>query len=425
MSAKLLDDCFLHDKDRLLHKEAIDILESRIQPIVATESVALESATGRVLASPLTAPRPVPGTDNSAMDGYAFAHADYLALGGELPLSGRIAAGHPQSDPIQPGTAVRIFTGAVMPDGADTVAMQEDVTETQDSGSAIAHIPEGLKAGANRRRAGEDLQTGDLILEANIRLRPQEIAAAASTGTAHLDCFKPLKVALFSTGDEILRPGAPFSPGKVYDSNHFMLRALIESTSAIVTDLGILEDKADAVSDALQNATDQHDAIITSGGASRGEEDHVVKSIEALGNLHMWQLAIKPGRPMSFGQISNCMFLGLPGNPVAAMVCFLLYVRPVLLRLGGTNWPRDVHYRLPASFSMTKKLGRREFLRGWTDTDTHGNPIVHKFKRDGSGLISSLRQADGLISIDEDTEQIKTGDLVRFIPFAELGVLPR
>ncbi|MBZ0215084.1 MAG: molybdopterin molybdotransferase MoeA [Fimbriimonadaceae bacterium] len=425
MPAKLLDDCFLHDKDRLRHGEALNLLEVRVRPVVPHEKVALEAAAGRILANPVIAPRPVPGTDNSAMDGYAFAHADYVTSAGRLPLSGRITAGHAQSGPIRPGTAVRIFTGAVMPQGADTVAMQEDVTEVAGADGPVAQIPKGLKFGANRRLAGEDVRVGDVILEANTRLRPQDIAAAASTGSAHLDCFAPLQVALFSTGDEILRPGQPFSPGNVYDSNHFMLRALIESTGATVTDLGILEDNAATVRAALQKAAATHDAIVTSGGASRGEEDHVVKSIEALGNLHMWQLAIKPGRPMSFGQISDCVFLGLPGNPVAAMVCFLLYVRCVLLRLGGANWPRTLHYELPAAFSMKKKTGRREFLRGRVEITPQGRPVVHKFERDGSGLISSLRAADGLISINEDTSSVGKGDLVSFIPFSELGIVAR
>ena len=425
MPPKLLDDCFLHDKDRLRHDEAMDILQSRVAPVVASEPVALNAAAGRILAAPVTAPRPIPGTDNSAMDGYGFAHADYIATKGQLPLSGRVAAGHPALQPIKPGTAVRIFTGAVMPTGADTVAMQEDVTEETRNGVKFAVIPEGLRFGANRRLAGEDLQTGDILLEANTRLRPQDIAAIASTGIPDIDCYAPLKVALFSTGDEILRPGDPFSPGHVYDSNHFMLRTLIEATGAMVTDLGILEDKADVVREALESAAETHDAIVTSGGASRGEEDYVVKTIEELGNLHMWQLAIKPGRPMSFGQIKQCLFLGLPGNPVAAMVCFLLYVRPVLLRLGGANWSRPVEYELPATFDISKKTGRREFLRGWVETNEYGKPVVAKFDRDGSGLISSLRMSDGLISIDEETSSVSKGDLIRFIPFAEMGVIAR
>lgn len=425
MPTKLLNDCFLHNKDRLRHDEALDILRNRVQPVAAIEKIELDQAAGRILAEPIRTPRAVPGTDNSAMDGYAFAHADYVASGGRLPLSGRIVAGHPADEPLRPGTAVRIFTGAVMPDGTDTVAMQEDVSETTGGGTKLAVIPAGLKPGANRRKAGEDLQPGDLILEAHTRLRPQEIAAIASTGASTVACYAPLRVALFSTGDEILRPGEPFEPGRVYDSNHFMLRTLIESTGGEVSDLGILEDRAETVRAALADAARTHDAIITSGGASRGEEDHVVNSVETLGHLHMWQLAIKPGRPMSFGQIGNCLFLGLPGNPVAAMVCFLLYVRPVLLRLGGASWPHTLRYQVPASFVMSKKTGRREFLRGWLETDDKGRSVVVKFPRDGSGLISSLRMADGLISLGEDIETVSKGDLVDFIPFSELGILSR
>ena len=421
---KLLDDCFLHDSDRLRHGDALALLKDRVQPVAGLERVGLADATGRILGERITAPRPVPATDNSAVDGYAFAHNDYLLLGGRLPISVRIVAGHPAKAPLAQGTAARIFTGAVMPDGADTIVMQED-TGLVSGSPDIVTIPEGLKAGANCRKAGEDLAKGDIILDAGTRLRPQDIGAIASTGLDIISCFEPLKLALISTGDEILRPGEAFSPGKVYDTNHFILRGLLSGIGATITDLGILEDKAEIVSDALKSAAENHDAMLTTGGASRGEEDHVVNSVDALGKLHMWQLAIKPGRPMSFGQIDNCLFLGLPGNPVAAMVCFLLYVRPVLLRLGGATWQLPNRYQVPATFDMTKKPGRREFIRAFIERGPDGSSIVQRFPRDGSGLISSLRLADGLLEIDEDIEQINPGDPVWFIPFPELGVMPR
>lgn len=429
MPPKLLDDCFLHDGDRMRHADALALLKERVQPVVCTEKIMLDKANGRILAETIKAPRPIPSTDNSAVDGYAFAHADYLALDGRLPISVRIAAGHPAGEKLAPGTSARIFTGAVMPLGADSIAMQEDVDVVSGNpGSGdpdIATIPPGLKANANCRKAGEDVREGDLILEAGTRLRPQDIAAIASTGIGEISCFAPLKLALISTGDEILRPGSPHTRGKVYDANHFMLRGLLESIGANITDLGILEDKMDIVSAALSDTATSHDAILTTGGASRGDEDYVVKSVDALGSLHMWQLAIKPGRPMGFGQIGKCLFLGLPGNPVAAMICFLLYVRPVLFRLGGAKWPEPTGYQVPATFEMTKKPGRREFLRGYIERDEDGKTSVRRFPRDGSGLITSLRVADGLIELGEDLEQITPGDLVRFLPFPELGVAPR
>jgi molybdopterin molybdotransferase len=365
----------------------------------------------------------VPAFDNSAVDGYAFAHADYERAGGRLPISARVAAGHASDAPLEPGTTARIFTGAVMPQGADTVAMQEDVQEEPSGSGTLAVIPMGLRQGANRRRAGEDLAEGALLLESGISLRPQELAAIASTGVSEIACHKRLKIAIVSTGDEILRPGAPFSPGCVYDANFYMLCGLLESVGAEITDLGVLEDRADTVRGALEEAARTHDAIITSGGASRGEEDHVVNAVDALGKLHMWQLAIKPGRPVSFGQIDKCLFFGLPGNPVAVMVCFLLYVRPVLVQRGGAPWPAPKRFPLPADFDMDKKPERREFLRGMVRLDDKGRPWAGKYPRDGSGLISSLRAADGLIEIPEEVTTIRTGDLVDFVPFSELGIV--
>ena len=421
MPPKLLDDCFLHDKDRLRHDEALALLKERIKPLAATERVALAEAAGRVLATEIRALRPVPAFDNAAVDGYTFAHVDYLVAGGRLKIAGRIAAGHPGSGALAAGTAARIFTGAVMPRGADTVAMQEDVTVEEEGDDKIAVIPEGLKQGANRRKAGEDLAAGALLIAAGQRLRPQDVAAIASTGKADIACHRRLRVAILSTGDEIVRPGAPLETGQVYDSNVYLLRALLEATGAEISDLGVLADRREAVHEALAEAARGHDAIITSGGASRGEEDHVVKAVEAMGNLHMWQIAIKPGRPMAFGQVGDCLFLGLPGNPVAVMVCFLLYVRPVLLRLAGAGWPEPRRYFVPAGFSMKKKPDRREFLRGIIVADEAGRQRLEKYPRDGSGLISSLRAADGLIEIGEEITAVHPGDPVAFIPFDAFG----
>lgn len=418
MSRRLLDDCFLTDKERLRHDEALAILRERVSRVVGTETVPLAEASGRILAETVRAPRPVPATDNAAVDGYAFAHAGYEASGGRMTLAMRLAAGHPSEVPLPLGAAARIFTGAVMPAGADTVAMQEDARLDGDT----VEIPAGLKPGANRRRAGEDLAEGAQMLVPGERLRPQDVAALASIGRDGIICFETLSVALISTGDEIVRPGAPLGPGQVYDSNHYLLRALLGTIRARITDMGVLPDKAEAVEAALRKAAAEHHAVITTGGASRGEEDHLVATLDEIGKRHMWQIAVKPGRPMTFGQIGDCPVIGLPGNPVAVMVCFLLYARPALLALGGATWREPRRYRVSADFAMPrKKQDRREFLRGLLTEDAWP-PRVAKYPRDGSGLITSLREADGLIELPEEASAVEEGDEVGFIPFSEFGI---
>ncbi len=418
----ILDDCFLHDKERLRHDEALAILKAAVAPVVGTQRVQLEEACGRVLAEPVTSAQPVPSANNSAVDGYAFAFADYQATGGIFPVVERIAAGYPATGPLPVGAAARIFTGAVMPGRAETVAMQEDCERRDRDGEKIVIIPPGLKQGANCRLAGEDLGAGDIVCAAGQRLRPQELAAIASTGKAEITVFKPIRVALFSSGDEIVRPGAPLSEGQIYDANHFLLRALLETVGAEISDLGILSDDARDVAEAIGAAARNHHAVLTTGGVSRGEEDHLVTTLDALGKRHLWQLAIKPGRPMTFGQIGKTIVLALPGNPVAAFVCFLLYVRPVFCVLAGAGWIEPPRFAVPAAFEIEhKKPDRREFLRG-TLIRENGRLEVRKFAYEGSGLITSLRAADGLIELDEATTAVRRGDPVAFIPFSALGL---
>jgi molybdopterin molybdotransferase len=417
---KLLDDCFLHDKDRLRHEEALSILTERLRPVVGTEGVPLAEASGRILAETVTAPRNIPAHTNAAVDGYAFAHGGYdREEGTRFRLGGRAAAGHALASAIGPGEAARIFTGAVMPEGTDTVAMQEDVQ--LEDGSVF--IPGGLKAGANRRLAGEDVRAGATLIEAGARLTPQDIAALAATGAGEVTCYRPLRVAVISTGDELLAPGAPFSEGRVYDANAPMLMALSGLTGHPAHFLGVLPDKAALVRDKLAEAAENFDLVISSGGASRGEEDHIVKAIDALGSLRMWQLAIKPGRPMSFGQIGDNVFLGLPGNPVAVFVCFLLYANPVMTLLGGGKWRAPLRYPVPAGFALTRrKTGRREFLRGMLAGGGGVQLSVKPYPQDGSGLISSLRASQGLIEIAEEVAAIDEGQPVSFIPYSEFGI---
>ncbi|WP_350333694.1 molybdopterin molybdotransferase MoeA [Coralliovum pocilloporae] len=417
---KLLDDCFLHDKDRLKHAEALDILKRQVKRIAEPETVTLEACAGRILAETITSPRNVPLTDNSAVDGYAFAHEDYISTEGQLPVSRRIAAGDLDGSPLAPGTAARIFTGAVMPEGADTVAMQEDCTDDGD----MVSVPQGLKNGANRRKAGEDLQEGDTLLSPGDRLRPQDVAALASVGRHQVSAYRKLRIAILSTGDELVLPGKPIQPGQVYDANRYLLNSLAATLPVEITDYGILPDQAPVISSTLEKAASNHDIILTSGGASRGEEDHIIDTMDRLGKRYLWQLAIKPGRPMSFGEIGDCAMIGLPGNPVAAMICFLLYARPAILALAGATW-RDVPaFPVPAAFSIGKKKpDRTEFLRGILAIDETGKLVARKYQRDGSGLISSLREADGLIMIPEHVTALADGEPVAFLPFSELGVL--
>lgn len=421
---RLLDDCFLHDKDRLRHDEALELLQQRVSPITGEESVELNHAHGRILARDVVASRNIPDFDNAAVDGYAIIFADIDPESeNRLPVSMRIPAGSVPETALKTGTTARIFTGAQVPAAADTIIMQEDV---RIDATGDINFPAGIKPGINVRKAGEDLAAGKVVVAAGERLRAAELTALASTGCNQITCFKPLSVGLLSTGDEIIRPGTPFSSGNVYDANYFLLNSMISATGANVSDLGIAPDRAADVENLLRAAAQKYDVVITSGGASRGEEDHVVETINRIGTLHAWQLAIKPGRPMGFGQIDAKVILGLPGNPVAVMVCFLLYVRPLLLRLGGGNWTTPQRFHVPAGFTIArKKTDRREFMRGWIEEDKDGVPTAHKYSKDGSGLISSLRAADGLIEVDESVSQVSLGDRVAFIPLTEFGILPR
>lgn len=427
-SRKLLNDCFLHDKDRLRHDDVLALIQKRIGTIVGSETLALAEANGRILAEPVIAPRNVPLSDNAAVDGYAFRHADFEDVGGWFEVADRIAAGHARTTAMPKQTAARIFTGAAMPAGVDTIAMQEDCEPHIQHDRPYVAIPPGLKPGANCRKSGEDVLEGTTVLVPGERLRPQDIAAIASLGVSQVVVFEKLKVALISTGDELLRPevGTVPQPGQVFDSNSFMLKGLLETVPVDVTDFGVLADDAELIRDTLSEAAADFDIILTSGGASRGDEDHVIAALDELGQRHLWQLAIKPGRPMTMGQIGDCVFVGLPGNPVAAFVCFLLYVRQIILRLQGTAWQLPVRYPVAANFGIDKKKpDRREFLRGILGQSDTGTLNATKFDRDGSGLITGLREADGLIEIDEAATSLQPGEMVNFIPFSEFGLTPR
>ena len=423
MSKKLENDCFANSEVLLTHGEALDKLLGGVAALDDMQTVALDDAVGRVLARPVSAPRNIPAHTNSAMDGYGISFSDYDEQAGtSLPVTGQMAAGSELVGTCQPHGVIRIFTGAVLPEPCDSVIMQEDVVLVEIDGVSHVKLPAGLKKGSNVRRAGEDVKEGAIVLAAPRRLTPQDLAAIASTGATEIECYRPLKVAIFSTGDEVIRPGTKFEHGKVYDANAAMLRGLVAKTGAQCDDLGVLPDDFDAIRASLSEAAKTHDVLLTSGGVSVGDLDHVLNVLKDLGSVHLWKIAIKPGRPMSFGQIDNCLMLGLPGNPVAAFLCFLLYAQPVLATLSGQAWQAPVRYLLPAGFSMTKKPGRREFLRGMLQKASDGSQTVSKYARDGSGLISSLTEADGFIELGEDVTNVKPGDLVSFVPFSSFGL---
>ena len=417
--AQLSDDCFTFGGDLMSTAAALAGLRERLVRVTGTEAVPLHDALGRVLAEDIVAELSVPPHDNSAVDGYAVRYDDLdPAAETRLPVTGRAAAGHPLGGPNPPGEAVRIFTGAVMPAGADTVMMQEDCREEEDGGIVV--IAPGIKRGANRREAGEDIRTGDKVLPAGQILRAQDLGIAASLGRVELPVSARLRVALFSTGDEIAEPGTPAQEGSVYDSNRVTLSALLHTLGCAVEDLGILPDDRGRIQDTLQQAAMRNDLVMTSGGMSVGEEDHLRAAVDAVGTVHFWRLAIKPGRPVAMGQIGATPFLGLPGNPVAVMVTFLRIARPTILLLCGATDIEPRLYRVRADFSHRKKKSRREWVRVRLSLDEDGRQTASKFPRDGAGILSSLVAADGLVELSEDVTQLEPGTMVDFLPFSEV-----
>jgi len=415
--AKAGDDCFAAGTGLIPLDDALARFTERIGPVVGVERVPLAAALDRTLAETVVADRDVPPHDNAAVDGFAVAFAD-LAAGREsrLPVTARVAAGHPLDRAARRGEAVRIFTGAPLPDGLDTVVMQEDCRA---DGDAVVIGP-GARRGANRRLRAEDVRAGDAILEEGIRLRPQDIGLAASVGRADLAVRQPLRVAVFSTGDEIRDPGAGAAPGCVFDANRYAIGGLLRGLGCAVTDLGILPDRLEAIRDALGGGARDHHLLITSGGVSLGDEDHVKAAVDALGRLHFWRLAIKPGRPIALGRVGEAIFVGLPGNPVAAMVTCLRVARPIILRLAGRRDTAPRFYRVRAGFSFSKKPGRREWLRAHLMTDAAGETRAIKYAADGSGILTSMVVADGLIELPDALESVEEGDGVDFLPFAEV-----
>ncbi|MGK5066262.1 molybdopterin molybdotransferase MoeA [Janthinobacterium sp. AD80] len=398
-------------KPMLSVAEAQAFMLGAARPVTDIELVDTMRANGRVLAAAQTSTLNVPERDNTQMDGYAVRAQDCASGAASLPVSQRIAAGH-VGQPLQPGTAARIFTGALIPDGADCVVMQEQCS-VMDGVVTVNHVP---KAGEWVRRQGEDIRAGGVILGAGRRLRSQEMGLAASVGLAQVPVLRKLRVAVFFTGDELAMPGEPLAPGAVYNSNRFTLRGLLENLGCEITDLGIVPDSLEATKAVLRQAAEGNDLIITSGGVSVGEEDHIKPAVEAEGRLNMWQIAVKPGKPLAFGEVKDAFFVGLPGNPVSSFVTFLLFVRPFILRLQGVAGPLAPRsYKLPAAFERLKADKRNEFLRAKINDDGE----LELFANQSSGVLTSTVWGDGLIDCPPGLS-IARGDMLRFIPFNEL-----
>ena len=395
--------------------DALARLLAQALPLPGVDTMRTFDADGRVLAHDLVSAVQVPPLDNSAMDGYALRCADVPQPGTVLPVSQRIPAGR-VGTPLQPGTAARIFTGAPVPEGADAVVMQEECSAEGDGHVRVQATP---RAGQNIRLAGENITRGSVVLQAGARLTPAALGLAASIGVAELPVARRPRVALFSTGDELAMPGevAPeqLPPGAIYNSNRFFLHALLQRMGCEVTDMGIVPDRLGATQDALRAASQDHDVILTSGGVSVGEEDHIKPAVQALGQLDLWQIAIKPGKPFAYGRVGPAHFVGLPGNPVASFITFAILVRPFLLRLQGVRdvAPRGIAAR--ADFDWPKADKRREFLR----VRYNAAGALDLFTNQGSGVLTSTVWGDGVVD-NPPGQTIARGDTVRFHSFAEM-----
>jgi molybdopterin molybdotransferase len=420
--AQLTDDCFAFSGPLLPIDEVERILRERVMPVPETETVRLAAAYGRVMASDITAPIDLPPFDNSAVDGYAVRAADLdRAAETKLAISERVTAGRAAARALAPGAAIRIFTGAPMPDGADTVFMQEDVRL---EGKTVL-VPPGLDAGANRRLAGEDVRAGALLLPAGRRLSARHVALAAAVGLTQLTVRRRIRVAVLSTGDEIVEPGTTRPSAALFDANRYLLAGLIAGLGAQATDLGIVPDDPQRLQQAIAAAAQDHDLVLTSGGVSTGEADHVRSAVEAIGRLVFWRVAVKPGRPVAMGVIPGALgtgaaFVGLPGNPVAAFVTFARVVRPLMGRLAGAELAPLIALPVRSTFAHRKKKGRREYVRVALRRAPDGVIEAVKHPQEGAGVITSLTETDGLVELLEATAEIAPGESVGFLSYAAL-----
>lgn len=389
--------------------EAITLILDPVSAVAQSEVVELENALGRILAEDVCATINVPGYDNSAMDGYALRCADCAEAGATLLVTQRIPAGQ-MGSALQPGTAARIFTGAPIPANADAVVMQE---HCESDGDRVT-INKPVKAGQNIRRAGEDIAQGSVVLSAGHQLRPQELGLLASVGLAQVTVTRKLKVATFFTGDEIVEPGHKLAAGQIYNSNKYTIKGLLKSLDCEVLDLGIVPDTLDATLEVLQQAAASADLIVTSGGVSVGEEDYVRLALEQLGELKMWRIAMKPGKPLAYGKVGKAIFTGLPGNPVSTFVTFLLFVKPLILKMQGADKYLPVKMPVMADFAWPS-VNRQEYLRVRLIESEQGL-LATLYPHQGSGVLSSACWADGLVEVPVATV-INKGDKVKYLCF--------
>ena len=387
---------------------------------VKSQTLPLEQCMNRRLAEALTTPYDSPRFDNAAVDGYAFNCNDLIQQpDATLPLMATEAnAGGSEKLSLKQGYCMRVLTGAQMPKGANTVVMQEDVHLTNDS----VTFPSHYKAHSNWRPQGEDVKVGEVIINEGQLIRPQDIGLAAAVGQAQLRVYNKVRVALFSTGNEVYELGQKLPEDGIYDVNRYLLKALLTSLNCEVTDLGILADDFSTIRTALDSASQDHQLIITSGGASTGSHDHIANVLKDLGEVHAWRLAIKPGRPLAFGQLGPALFLGLPGNPVAANVCTLMFGQPLIRALSGGGWHRPKSYPQKLGFDVNKKVGRREWLRVFQEKQPNGDYVLQRSASHGSGILTSMTRADGLVEVDEASGNLPAGSLVDFIPFTSFGM---
>ena len=408
-------DCDLGKAAPLSVEQALKLLLGHARPTMEQERVSTFAARNRVLAEPLASAIDQPVWDNSAMDGYAVSAADAAAHGGRLRVAQRIPAGS-VGTALTSGTAARIFTGAPLPEGADAVVMQEACSE-QDG---IVTLPESITPGANVRRRGEDLRAGETVIAAGTRLLPQHLGLAASVGAGGLTVLRRLRVAIFASGDELVMPGEPLAPGRIYNSNRFVFHALLETLGCEVIDLGIVPDTLEATEAALRDGAARADLVLASGGVSVGEEDHIRPAVQRCGTLALWSIAMRPGKPLAFGHIGETPFIGSPGNPVSLFVTFCLFARPFILRMQGVSGalaPLTLPARAAFAWPLAPK--RREYQRARLERGAGGEPVVRVFKSRSSAALTSLTWANGLVVIPQG-RVVESGDTVEFIPFSEL-----
>ncbi len=397
--------------------DALDRIKAAVPTIRGEEQVVLNTALGRILAETVRSPIDVPAYTNSAMDGYAVRSDDLSSEGTvALRVTGTSSAGHPFAGEVRKGETVRIMTGAVLPQGADTVVMQEQVERDGD----LAHIGTGHRPGQHVRHAGEDLARGQTVLEPGRRLTPADLGSLASLGVGEIRVKRRLRVAFFSTGDELRSPGEPLGEGEIYDSNRYMLHALLTRLGVDLIDMGVIRDQREAIEQAFHDAAAIADTVITSGGASVGEADYVSETLARLGQVDFWKIAIKPGKPLAFGKVNDALFFGLPGNPVSAVVTFYQIVQPALLQQMGATGITPLRLHATCTTDLKKRPGRTEFQRGILQQDEQGQLTVASSGHQGSHILSSMSRANCFIVLPADNAGVRAGELVEVQPFAGL-----